>query len=131
MAEFISHWPVMYCHMKQTHTARHCVVRTTRTTTTIVLWQLYRSTCISRHLKLRTGGFCWCKFYCPHALAGGNQHIQITKKTLEFSSTVLSTLSQYLKYYTISQKKQDTKLMPITSPNVNRFLKFFRWQTHW
>jgi len=34
--------------------------------------------------------------------------------------------------YTVSQKKkQDTKLLPITSPNVNRFSKFFHWQTHW
>ena len=32
--------------------------------------------------------------------------------------------------YTVSQKKQDTKLLPITSPNVNRFSKFFHWQTH-
>jgi len=28
-------------------------------------------------------------------------------------------------------KKQDTKLMPITSPNINRFSKFFHWQTQW
>jgi len=28
-------------------------------------------------------------------------------------------------------KKQDTKLLLITSPNVNRFSKFFHWQTHW
>ena len=28
---------------------------------------------------------------------------------------------------TVSQKKQDTKLLPITSPNVNRFLKLFHW----
>jgi len=33
--------------------------------------------------------------------------------------------------YTVSQKKQDTKLLPITSPNFNRFSKFFHWQTHW
>jgi len=33
--------------------------------------------------------------------------------------------------YTVSQKKQDTKLLPITSPNVNRFSKFFHWLTHW
>ena len=33
--------------------------------------------------------------------------------------------------YTVSQKKQDTKLLPITSPNVNRFSKFFHCQTHW
>jgi len=36
-----------------------------------------------------------------------------------------------LAIYTVSQKKQDTKLLPITSPNVNRFSKFFHWQTHW
>jgi len=28
-------------------------------------------------------------------------------------------------------KKQNTKLLPITSRNVNRFSKFFHWQTHW
>ena len=33
------------------------------------------------------------KFYCPHALA--DQRIRTTEKTLEFSSTVLSTLSPY------------------------------------
>ena len=27
--------------------------------------------------------------------------------------------------YTVSQKKQDTKLLPITSLNINRFSKFF------
>jgi len=40
--------------------------------------------------------FVGAKFYCPHALADGNQCIQIRKKTLEFSSRVLSTLSPYL-----------------------------------
>jgi len=29
--------------------------------TTTVVWPLYRSTCVRRHLQLRTGGFCWCK----------------------------------------------------------------------
>ena len=33
----------------------------------------------------------------------------------------------FLPLYTVSQKKQDTKLLPITSPNVNRFSKFFHW----
>jgi len=28
------------------------------------------------------------RFYCPRAIAGGNQRIQIREKTLEFSSTV-------------------------------------------
>ena len=27
--------------------------------------------------------------------------------------------------YTVSQKKQDTKLLPITPPNINRFSDFF------
>ena len=40
--------------------------------------------------------FVGAKFHCPHALADGNQHIQIREKTLEFSSRVLSTLSSYL-----------------------------------
>ena len=28
-------------------------------------------------------------------------------------------------------KKQDNKLLPITSPNMNRFSKSLRYQTHW
>ena len=39
--------------------------------------------------------FVGAKFYCPHALADGKQHIWIREKTLEFS-TVLSTLSTNL-----------------------------------
>jgi len=39
--------------------------------------------------------WCWLKFYCPHALADGNQHIQIREKTLEFTSSVLSTHFPY------------------------------------
>jgi len=27
--------------------------------------------------------------------------------------------------YTVSQQKQDTKLLSITSPNINQFSKFF------
>jgi len=40
--------------------------------------------------------FVGAKFSCPHALTHGNQHIQIREKMLEFSSSVLSTLSPYL-----------------------------------
>jgi len=29
-------------------------------------------------------GFVGAKFYCPHAHADSNQHIQIREKTLEF-----------------------------------------------
>ena len=43
----------------------------------------------------------------------------------KFSNTELSI------YSTLCLKKQDTKLLPITSPNVNRFSNFFHWQTHW
>ena len=35
-------------------------------------------------------------FFCSHAVADGNQRVRIREKTLEFSSTVLSTLSLYL-----------------------------------
>jgi len=63
-----------------------------------VLRPLHRSTCVSRHLQLRTEeDFVGTKFYCPHALADGNQRIRIREKTLEFSSTVLSTLSPNLR----------------------------------
>ena len=34
-------------------------------TTTTVLQPLYRSTCVSQHLQLRTGGFCCCKVLLP------------------------------------------------------------------
>jgi len=37
--------------------------------------------------------FVGAKFYCLHALADDNQRILIGQKTLEFSSTVLFTLS--------------------------------------
>ena len=58
-----------------------------------VLQPLYRSTCVSRHLQLRSGGFCWCKVLLLHALADGNQCIWIREKTLEFCSTVIYTVS--------------------------------------
>ena len=36
---------------------------------------------------------------------------------------------RYRGYYTVSQKKQDTKLLVITSPIIIRFSKFFHYQT--
>ena len=45
--------------------------------------------------SLELEDFVSAKFYCPHALADGNS-IWIGEKTMEFSSTVLSTLSPYL-----------------------------------
>ena len=41
--------------------------------------------------------FVGAKFYCLHALDDGNRRIRTREKTLEFSSTVISTLSPYLK----------------------------------
>jgi len=35
---------------------------------TTVLRPLYRSTCVSRYLLLRTRGFCWCKVLTPTSL---------------------------------------------------------------
>ena len=46
------------------HTATTTTATTTTTTTTI-LWALYRTTCISRHTQLRTGGFRWSKVLLP------------------------------------------------------------------
>ena len=57
--------------------------------TTTVLQPLYRSTCVN--LEDLVG----VKFYSPHALADSSQCIRIRERTLEFSSTVLSTLSPY------------------------------------
>jgi len=37
--------------------------------------------------------FVGAKFYCTHALADGNQHLRIREKTLEFSSSVINTVS--------------------------------------
>jgi len=75
-----------------------------QTQTSTVLQQLYRLTCVSRQLQLRTGGFCWCKVYCPHAPAAGSQCIWIRVKMLAFSTTVLSTLSPYHTHIQIQHK---------------------------
>jgi len=53
-----------------------------------------------------------CVYACDLACPGGS-----------ISPTVLKST-----FYTVSQK-QDTKLLPTTSPNVNRFSKIFPWQT--
>jgi len=55
----------------------------------------------NHHFMAITGGmqedFVGAKFYCLHALVGSNQCSYIREKILELSSTVLSTLSPYLK----------------------------------
>jgi len=57
------------------------------TTTTAILWPLYRSICISWHLQLRTAGFCWCKV-CRYALADGNQDTGALFNSVIYTTTV-------------------------------------------
>ena len=78
------------CCRDVTHHTKYCF---RNNITTTVLRPLYRLTCGSRRLQLRTGYEVGAKIYCPHALADGNHHILVS--ALEFSSTVLSTLSSY------------------------------------
>jgi len=49
------------------------------------------------------------------------------KKASDYSVSILMNY----RYTLCLRKKQDTKLLPITSPNVNRFSKFFHWLIHW
>jgi len=65
--------------------------------------------------------FVGAKFYGPHALADGNQHIRIREKTLEFSSTVLFTLSPYL--YSLTSKHQTKRY---SRQNIRTFLTTHR-----
>jgi len=45
--------------------------------TATVLRPLRRSTGVSQQLQLETGGFVGAQFFCPCALAGGNQRIRV------------------------------------------------------
>jgi len=54
-------------------TAKQCLCRTVQQhvqthTHTDILRPLHRSTAVSKHPKLRTGRFCWSKFYYPMPL---------------------------------------------------------------
>jgi len=53
------------------------------------------------------------KFYFLHALADGTQCIRISEKTLEFSSTLSSTLSPYPEL--LKFQKSKTRLCPQTT----------------
>ena len=55
--------------------------------------------------------FAGAKFYCPHALADGNQRIRIREKMLEFSSTVLSTLSPNMQFQQFRVKVENNILI--------------------
>jgi len=45
-----------------------------------------------------------------------------------FSGRIRRRIETHL-YYTVSQKKEATNLWAVTLPNLNRFKKFFHWQT--
>jgi len=47
-----------------------------------ILWPLDRSTCVSWHLNLRTGEFCWSKVLLPTRLVDHSSCIWIREKTL-------------------------------------------------
>jgi len=79
------------------HTAQF-ITSTTTTTTVVLLRPLYRTTCISRHLQLRTGGFCWSTFAAGMPLLTATSALRLGGKMLEFSSVVLHAPSPY--YYT-------------------------------
>ena len=67
----------------------------TSTTTTTILRPLYRTTYISRHPQLRTGGFCWSKVLLPTCPCWRQLRIQIREKTREFSWTLLPAPSPW------------------------------------
>jgi len=50
------------------------------TTTTTVLWPLYKPTCVSRHLQLRTGGFCLCSFAARMPMLTANSTFRLGRR---------------------------------------------------
>ena len=66
--------------------------------------------------------FCTCSF---------PQSLPVLDQCWTTNLDTAFTTQSYNVIYTVSQKNQDTKLMPVTSPNNNNswFSKFFRWQT--
>jgi len=56
---------------------------------------------------------------------------RMTSALTNYFSVQLISFFTFSAGYTLWVKKQDTKYLPITSPNVNRFSKFFHCQTQW
>ena len=56
---------------------------------------------------------------CLHMVQLMPLHPETPSSLASFKSREISP------FYTVSQKKQDTKLLPITFPNIGRFSKFF------
>ena len=90
------------------------------TNQTPVLRPLYRSTCVSRHLQLRTGWFCWLQSFTVHMpLLMATSAIGLGEETLEFSSVVLSTLSPYVRQWNKIGQLYDREMKwPLYNENV-------------
>jgi len=59
----------------------------------------------------------------PHSGTSGGGSVKIPQVSGEYTVTIYENTVKLHR----ESKKQDTKLLPITSPNVNRFSKFFRF----
>ena len=69
------------------------------------------------------------RYVCGQTDRQTDRHVHYPRES--FREGLCNHQRWFVYIYTVSQKKQDTKLLPITFPKVNRFSKFFHWQTHW
>ena len=99
---FLAH-PVLIDIAKFVHIVCFCSCGIHATTAT-TLWPLYRSVCVSRHLQLRTGGFCWCKVLLPAYPCYQHPAHSVGEKTMKFCSALLI----YLVFSRISNTQQHT-----------------------
>ena len=104
-----------------------------------VITDLY-AVSLSRSCPSSFNIFCFspCTTYTTLTLqttTHSKQRSHSTKNDLRTNQLFLRPTHQFFHIfswlYTVSQKKQDTKYLPITSPNVDRFSKFFHCQTQW
>ena len=65
---------------------------------------LYRLSCISKHLQLRTGGFCWCEVLLPTCLSDGNQRIRGEDAAVLLNSVFGTVSVPYVDYIEIFEK---------------------------
>jgi len=91
----------------------HVLCKYTTTTATTVLRPLYRSTCVSWHLQLRTEGFCCCRVLLSVCPCWRQPAHSDWEKTLECSSTASSTLSLYLRKCTCTNHSHTQTHTPI------------------
>ena len=94
-----------------THHPVHITIQTNvTTTTTTIWWPLYRSTWVSLHLQLRTGGFFWCKVLLPACLCLGM--VELCAKNLkimrndftDYARTFCQIFANYAHFLRIMRK---------------------------